>query len=138
MTRLLPIIAIAIPGFPSISAAEWYAIQGKPTTTIRVKEHGKSAEIPVRKLDLRVTALVLRRDTERAGYYWLEATLPEQRDSGAGYLLAFDDVVLGDIKTRGDKWAIGFDSLDLARRCFQHLRALHKLDEALARDATKG
>jgi hypothetical protein len=86
---------------------------------------------------LQVTELVLRRDTERADYYWLEATLTEQRDSGDGYLLMLDDVILGTIYTRGNKWAVGFTSLDLARRCFQHLRELHKLTPKRVHDTTK-
>ena len=137
MSHISSAIAFLALAFPSITLADWYAIYGAPTTMIRIQEHGKSIELPVRKLDLRVTALVLRPDTEDPKHYWLEATLSEQRDSGDGYLLAFGDAVLGDIKTRGDKWAIGFDSLELAWRCFQHLRKLHKLDEAHARDATK-
>jgi hypothetical protein len=93
--------------------------------------------VPLYKLDLQVTELVLRRDTERAGYYWLEATLTEWRDSGGGYLLMLDDVVLHEIYTRGDKWAVGFESLAVARRFLEHLRKLHNLKPERVRDATK-
>jgi hypothetical protein len=118
--------------------AEWYAIgRGDAKPTEKVEGEKLVHRVPVRKIDLHVIAIILRKDTDDAGRFWLEATLQTQRDSGDGYLLAFDDVVLGEIKTRGDKWAIGFDSLQLARRCFQHLRGLHKLDQAHARDTTK-
>lgn len=139
MSRLQLIFAVVTLGIPSISAAEWYSIRGtgKPAKTIRGEAHGKTFELPLYKLDLQATALVLRRDTERADYYWLETTLTEQRDSGDGYFLAFGDVVLGEIYTRGNKWAIGFTSIDDARRCFRHLRELHRLDADHARDTTK-
>ena len=137
MSRVSSTIALLALALPSVTLAEWYAIRGEPATTLHIQENGKSIQVPVRKLDLRVTDLVLRPDTEDAKRYWVEATLVQWRDSGGGYLLAFGDVVLGDIYTRGNKWAIGFTSLDEARRCFQHLRKLHKLDAGHARDATK-
>lgn len=134
---LLPIgLAALLLAFQA--RAEWYAVGHEgATTTIRIEEHGKSSKVPVRKLNLKVTALVLRHDTENVDRYWVEATLAEQRDSGDGYLLAFGDVVLSEIRTRGNKWAIGFTSLHDARRCFRHLRKLHRLDSERARDATK-
>ena len=136
MTRAIPIVACLSLALQA--SGDWYAVGREgATTTIRITEHGKSLDVPARKLALRVTALVLRRDTESADRYWVEATLAEQRDSGDGYLLAFGDVVLGTIYTRGNKWAIGFTSLDNGRRCFQHLRELHRLDSDHARDATK-
>jgi len=136
MRHAIPIVAFLAVALQA--RAEWYAVGYEgATTTIRIDERGKSAKVPVRKLDLQVTALVLRRDTESADRYWVEATLAKPRDSGDGYLLAFGDVVLGEIYTRGNKWAIGFTSLDYARRCFQHLRELHQLDSEHARDATK-
>jgi hypothetical protein len=136
MRHALSVFAFLVLAFHA--RAEWYAIgrnDAKQTETIEGGE--LVSRLPVRKIDLHVTALILRKDTEDAGRFWLEATLQTQRGSGDGYLLVLGDVVLGEIKTRGDKWAIGFDSIELARRCFQHLRELHKLDEAHARDATK-
>lgn len=136
MTRVTPIVAFL--GLALQASGEWYEVgRERATITVRVTEPDKSFDVPVRKLDLRVTAIILRRDTEDATHYWIEATLKEQRDSGDGYLLAFDDVVLRTIYTRGNKWAIGFSSLHDARRCFQHLRKLHRLDSDHARDATK-
>ena len=117
--------------------AEWYAIgRGGAKTTQKVEGGELIVRAPVKKIDLPVTAVILRKDTDDAGRFWLEATLLTQRDSGDGYILAFEDVVLSEIKTRGDKWAIGFDSLELARRGFRHLRELHKLEKAQARDTT--
>ena len=125
--------------FESHVRGEWYAIGRHGSKTSEKIEGGELvSRVPVRKIDLQVTALVLRKDTEDTGRYWLEATLLTQRDSGDGYLLAFDDIILAEIKTRGDKWAVSFDSLELARRCFQHLRKLHKLDKTQAQDATQG
>jgi hypothetical protein len=137
MSRVSSIIALLALALPSVSLAEWYAIRGEPTTTLRIQDNGKSIQVPVRKFDPRVTDLILRPDSEDAKRYWVEVTLVQWLDSGDGYLLAFGDVVLGEIYTRGDKWAIGFTSLDKARRCFQHLSKLHKLDADHARDTTK-
>jgi hypothetical protein len=132
-------LAIAFLAFalPTGARAEWYAIRGKPTTTLRLQAEGKVVEVPVRKIDLPATALVLRRDTEDAKRYWVEITLTEPRDSGDGYLLAFGDVVLSEIYTRANRWAIGFTSLEQARRCFAHLRKLHQFDSEHAKDRTK-
>lgn len=138
MRRFRSIIAIAALGFPGSSAAEWLTGRGsgKPAKTITVEVGGKSHQLPFYKFDLQVTELVLRRDTEKSDYYWLEATLTEYRDSNLYYLM-LDDAILGEIYTRGNKWAVGFESLDLARPCLEHLRKLHKLKPEQVRDATK-
>ena len=101
-----------------------------------MKVNGESHQLSLYKVNLQVTDLVLRRDSERADYYWLEATLTEFRDSDV-YLLMLDDLMLGQIYTRGNKWAVGFESRDLGRRCLEHLRKLHKLKPEHVRDATK-
>jgi hypothetical protein len=137
MSRVSSSIALIALTLPSVAFAEWYSIRGEPTTTIRIQDKGKSIQVPVRKFDPRVADLILRPDTEDAKRYWVEVTLVQWLDSGSGYLLAFGDVVLGAIYTRGNKWAIGFTSLNEARRCFLHLRKLHQLNSDHARDATK-
>ncbi len=138
MRRLLPAIAVIVLGYPGISAAEWLTGRGsgKPAKTITVEVDGKPHQLQFYKFDLQVTDLVLRRDTEKSDYYWLEATLTEYRDSDL-YSLMLDDLMLGQIYTRGNKWAVGFESLDLGRRCLEHLRTLHNLKPEHVRDATK-
>src|SRR5689334_13441673 len=106
MRRIGPTIAFAVLSWPGVSAADWYSIQGGPATTIRIESDGQSHQISARKVDLPVEALVLRSDTERVDYFWLEVHLPDTRDSD-GYLLVIDGRSLGQIFTRGPKWAIG-------------------------------
>ena len=139
MRGLFSATAIAVFGLPGVVTAEWYSGRGSglPDKTFPIEVDGKTQQMPLYKLDLKVTELVLRRDTERADYYWLETTLAEFRDSGSGYLLILDDVVLHEIYTRGNKWAVGFESLDLARRFLEHLQKLHRLPPPQVRDATK-
>lgn len=139
MRRLLPAIAVATLGLSGTVAAEWYSFRGsgRPDMTFPIEADGKTNQIPLYKFDLQVTELVLRQDTDCADYYWLEATLTQWCDSGDGYLLILDDLTLGEIYTRGNKWAIGFESLDLGRRCIEHLRKLHNLKPEQVRDATK-
>lgn len=142
MGRFRAVITFAMLSLPSISAAKWYRIQGESSTFIRIHADGQSMRIPVREVDLLVSALVLRHDTERPDWYWIEVTLPETRDSD-GHLLVIDDRAVGQvwdvggIYTRGDKWAVGFTSLRQARRCFYYLRTFHHLDAKHAHDATK-
>jgi hypothetical protein len=139
MIRFLTTLAVLTIALPSIATAEWFTVYGtgKPAKIIRGEHRGKPFSVGVYKVDLQATELVLRRDTERADYYWVEATLTRQRDSGDGYMLLLDGIETGTIYTRGPKWAVGFDSINDARRCFAHLRKLHRLDTGHARDATK-
>lgn len=138
MRRLLLTIAILSPGCLLHSNAEWFTVygSGKPAKTITMKLNGGSRRLPLYEAKLQVTDLILRRDNERAGYYWLEATLTEIRDSDV-YLFTLDDNEPLRVYTRGDKWAVGFESLDLARRALDHLKKLHKLKLEHVRDATK-
>ena len=140
MSHVATLIACAVLGVPSISAAQWYSfVDGGPRKAIRVEFDSKSSlTLQLAKIKLPVTALVLRRDTERADYFWLEAHLPETEvidpDS---YLLVINGRSVGQIFYRGHKWAIGFSSLEQARRCLQYLRKYHHLDSEHVRDATK-
>lgn len=140
MTLRLTLFALGSVGLQSIATAEWIALYGhepEPSTTIRVAfDGGKILQIPLRRFDLRATALVLRRDTERADYFWLEVEMPQTIDSD-GYLLVIHGHFVGQIYTRGNKWAIGFDSIEKARCCLEYLREFHHLDSQHVRDATK-
>jgi hypothetical protein len=142
MHRLRTAIVLGVLNLPGISAAEWYFCDGESPTTIRLHVGEQSMPIAVRKVDLPVSAVVLRRDSERVDWYWLEVTLPETRDSD-GHMLVIDGRAVGQIPepgqvyTRGNRWAIGFISLEQARRCFDYLRNFHRLDAAHAHDATK-
>jgi hypothetical protein len=142
MTPLPASIALVAFGLTVPSAAEWYFIQGNSPTSIRLQVDGRSTRVSVRKVDLPVSALILRTDTERADWYWLEVSLPDTRDSDA-HMLVIDGRAVGEVYTagqvytRGNKWAIGFISLEQARRSFNYLRKLHRLDAQHARDATK-
>ncbi len=119
-----------------MAVAEWYFIDGDSPTTVRVEFEGKAMNVPVRKVDLRVEEIVLRRDTERADYFWLEVLLPETMDSDA-HILVIEGRNIGQVFTRTRKWAIGFSSVEEGRRCLQFLRQFHRLDEKHVRDRTK-
>jgi hypothetical protein len=129
-------MACVLLSLPSVSEAGWYSMQGESPTKIRVEVESKAMQLPVRKIDLPVTALGLRRDTERPDYYWVEVALPETRDSDR-HLLVIAGRSVGQVFTRANKWAIGFSSLAQARRCFDYLQKFHQLDPKHARDATK-
>ena len=78
MSHLATLIACAVLSLPSISAAEWYSSLGRPRKAIRVEFDGKSSlTLDLAKIELPVTSLVLRRDTDRADYFWLEVHLAE-------------------------------------------------------------
>ena len=135
-------IALVVFGLTVTCPAKWYFIQRSSPKSIRLQVDNKTMQVPVRKVDLPVSALILRTDTERADCYWLEVTLPDTRDSDA-HMLVIDGRAVGEVYTagqvytRGNKWAIGFISLEQARRSFNYLRKLHRLDAQHARDATK-
>ncbi len=78
MSRFQATVTVAIFSLPGISAGEWYRIQSDSPTTIRIHADGQSLKVPVRKVQLPVSALVLRRDTERSDWCWVEVTLPDQ------------------------------------------------------------
>ena len=129
-------IACVLLGLPSGSHAEWYRIHGESPKTIRIEIEGQAMQLPLSKIELPVTALDLRRDTERSDYFWVEVSLPATRDSDS-HLLVIDGRNIGQVFTRSNKWAVGFSSLAQARSCFEYLQKFHRLDPKHARDATK-
>lgn len=136
MRRAFPFAAFLALAFQA--SGEWYAIdRTKGTGTEKIEDGHLVVRVPIRVLDLKVVAVILRETNDYLGKYVIEATLDKQRDSGNGYYLAFGQTVIHDIKTRGDKWAMGFDSLELARECLNYLQKHHKLDPSHVRDTTK-
>lgn len=139
MNRIAILIGFALLSLPSISAAEWYYMFDGPRKAVRVQfDESPPVQLQLAKIDLPVTALVLRPDTERADYFWLEIHLPktEAIDSD-GYLLVINGRSAGQILYRGHKWAIGFNSLEKARLCLRYLHKFHNINSKDVSDKTR-
>ena len=128
-------IAYVLLAGPSVAGAEWYRIHPHSPRKMRIEMEGQGVQLPLSKIELSVTALGLRPDSEQPNYYWVEVFLPETRDSDS-HLLVINGRNIGQVFTRNSKWAVGFSSLAQARRCFDYLRKFHRLDPKDARDAT--